>query len=75
MVTVANIEADNGVVHVINAVLIPEDDSSINESNLNSFMDKYLYTIDLLGNKVNKNAYKLTFDIYESGKIIKKLKI
>ena len=75
MVTIANIEADNGVVHVINAVLIPEENSSLNDANFNQINDTYLYTIDLLGNKVYKNSLKLTFDVYKSGKIIKKLKI
>ena len=36
MVTVANIEADNGVVHVINAVLIPDNNSSIIDNDLNN---------------------------------------
>ena len=75
MVTIANIEADNGVVHVINAVLIPEENSSLNDANFNQINDTYLYTFDLLGNKVDKNSLRLTFDVYKSGKIIKKLKI
>ena len=33
MVTVANMEADNGIVHVINAVLIPEDEDCQNDDN------------------------------------------
>ena len=70
MVTVANIEADNGVVHVINAVLIPNT-SSINENIIN---DQYLYTIDLMGRKIKDHNYSnIVIDVYESGQTIKKL--
>jgi hypothetical protein len=70
MVTVANIEADNGVVHVINAVLIPNN-SSINENILN---DEYLYTIDLMGRKIKDDSHSnIIIDVYESGKSIKKI--
>ena len=73
MVTAANIQADNGVVHVINTVLIPDSNSSI--SNYMNH-DEYLYTVDLMGREINKNDHSGIFiDIYKSGKYIKKLVI
>ena len=69
MVTVADIMADNGVVHVIDAVLIPETSSILENHNFDN--DKYLYSIDFLGRKT-KSKIGLIIDIYESGKSIKK---
>tara|TARA_B100000945_G_C20408722_1_gene611453 strand:+ start:133 stop:1044 length:912 start_codon:yes stop_codon:yes gene_type:complete len=69
MVTVADIQADNGVVHVIDAVLIPETSSILENHNFDN--DKYLYSIDFLGRKT-KSKIGLIIDIYESGKSIKK---
>ena len=74
MVTVADIVGDNGVVHVIDAVLLPPTPSNINELKSD---DKIIYTVDILGKIVvgqdNKNM--ILFDIYESGKTIKRLVI
>ena len=70
MVTVADIVADNGVVHVIDAVLLPSSTSTTNVS-LN-FDPSYLYTINILGERVQRNLKnQVLFDVFEDGKIIK----
>jgi len=69
-VIVANIVADNGVVHVIDAVLLPTVTSI---SNINyEIKAKYLYSTNLLGEKVKKNiGNQIVFDIYSNGHIVK----
>ena len=72
-VTAANLEADNGVVHVIDMVLIPADPSSINEFNTT---DIYMYSLNLLGEKVDRNTKgEVVIDIYTNGKTIKRLNL
>ena len=69
-VTVADLVADNGVVHVIDAVLLPSSTSITNVS-LN-FDPSYLYTINILGERVQRNLKnQVLFDVFEDGKIIK----
>ena len=72
-VTAANLEADNGVVHVINMVLIPADPSSINEFNTT---DINMYSLNLLGEKVDRNTKgEVIIDIYTNGKTAKRLNL
>jgi uncharacterized surface protein with fasciclin (FAS1) repeats len=72
LVSTANIETDNGVVHVIDAVLVPAD-LSIEES-LDYSNDVYLYSIDLLGKRINKTVLNtILFDVYSSGRVIKRM--
>ena len=71
MVTVANIETDNGVVHVIDAVLLPAN-LSIDEF-LNVENGQYLYSIDVLGKRIKRTTLnRIIFDIYSSGNVVKR---
>ena len=71
MVTVADIVTDNGVVHVIDAVLIPGV-SAIDDVN-EIYNINYLYSVDILGKKVNRDKRnQIVLDIFENGKIIKR---
>ena len=73
-VSVADIETDNGVVHVIDAVLIPSN-LNINDINLYPSQDDYLYSIDIMGRKItNINTHQIIFDVYTSGKVIKRFR-
>ena len=73
MVTLADIETSNGVVHVIDAVLIPEEGLSINESLRSEDNAEYLYSIDVLGKRVAADSRGIIiFDKYSSGKVVKR---
>ena len=70
-VIVADIVADNGVVHVIDAVLLPTATSVFELNNLDK---EYLYSINILGEKVDRNTInQVVFDIYDSGDVIRRL--
>ena len=68
MVTVADIVADNGVVHVIDAVLLQTTD-------IQEIIDSekvYLYSLNILGEKVNKDIKnQILFNIFSDGSIVK----
>ena len=71
-VTMADIVTDNGVVHVIDAVLVPND-LSINDIITLPSLGNYMYSVDLMGRKVsNIKSNQIVFDIYSSGKVIKR---
>ena len=68
-VTVADIVASNGVVHVINAVLLPPTTALENDR---SVIGEYLYTLNILGERVNKNIKnQLLFNVFSNGSVIK----
>ena len=70
-VIVADLIAQNGAVHVIDAVLLPST-TSVNES-LNLSEPKLLYSLNLLGKKVKKSTEnQIIFDVYSNGSVIKR---
>jgi uncharacterized surface protein with fasciclin (FAS1) repeats len=71
-VIVADIEADNGVVHVIDAV-IETAVNNITEFNTTVENDIYLYSVDITGREINFNTTNtIVLDIYKSGKTVKR---
>ena len=71
-VIVADITADNGVVHVIDAV-IETTVNNIIESSTIVENDLYLYSVDITGREINYNTTNtIVFDIYKSGKTVKR---
>jgi len=71
-VTVADIIADNGVVHVIDAVIETSVNNIIQTSSLIE-NDIYLHSVDITGREINYNtANTIVFDIYKSGKTVKR---
>ena len=71
-VSFADIETDNGVVHVIDAVLVPSD-LNINDLNMLPSQDDFLYSIDIMGRKLtNVLSPQIIFDVYSSGKVVKR---
>ena len=71
-VTTEDIVTDNGIVHIIDAVLVPSNLSTVDATIIQS-QDEYLYSIDMMGRKVNNLLYhQIIFDIYASGKVVKR---
>ena len=70
-VVVADLTADNGVVHVIDMVLTPADPTSIDQ-----YVSKditYMYSLNLLGEKVNRFIKnQIVIDIYSDGSSVKR---
>ena len=68
-----DIVANNGVVHVINAVLISDNEPTTINTFFNEKNVEYLYTINLLGELVDKDSKeKVLVDIYSNGTSIKR---
>lgn len=68
-----DIEADNGVVHIIDMVLIPDTDPTGVETLFEGQDVEYLHTINLLGELVDRNSKeKILVDIYSNGTSIKR---
>ena len=71
MVTLADLTADNGVVHVIDAVLIPTSTSIIDSRSQS--ISEYLYSVNILGKRIARNTLnQIIFDVYNDGNIIKR---
>ena len=73
MVTVVDLVADNGVVHVIDAVLLPPTSTTISELEQTDFVVK---SIDMMGKIVDgkhSRHNKIIIDIYKSGKVAKRM--
>jgi hypothetical protein len=71
-VIVADLQADNGVVHVIDAV-IETTVNNITEFNTTVENDIYLYSVDITGREINFNTTNtIVLDIYKSGKTVKR---
>jgi len=71
LVTVEDNIADNGVVHIIDAVLLPPA-TSIYENMIPSGAS-YLYSVNILGMKVDKYLNnQIIFDVYENGDVIRR---
>jgi uncharacterized surface protein with fasciclin (FAS1) repeats len=69
-VIVADLVADNGVVHVVDAVLLP---TTTSVSELNHLDKEYSYSINILGEKINRNLRnQIIFDVYIDGSITKR---
>jgi uncharacterized surface protein with fasciclin (FAS1) repeats len=69
-VIVADLVADNGVVHVIDAVLLP---TTTSVSELNHLDKEYVYSINILGEKIHRNLRnQIIFDVYIDGSITKR---
>jgi uncharacterized surface protein with fasciclin (FAS1) repeats len=70
-VTLANLVAQNGVVHVIDAVLIPTT-TSVTDI-YNEVGNKYLYSVNLLGERISKGLNnQIVFDVFQNGDVIKR---
>jgi uncharacterized surface protein with fasciclin (FAS1) repeats len=73
-VSTPDIVADNGVIHVIDAVMVPSD-LDIEESLLSIDESEYLYSVDILGKRVAEDTRgMIIFDMYSSGKVVKRIK-
>jgi len=71
MVTVADLIADNGVVHVIDAVLLPPV-TAIND--YDNVEKTYLYSVNILGEKIsNSSKNQIIFNIFKDGSVERKL--
>ena len=69
-VTIADIVAENGVVHVIDAVLLP---SSTVVSEIYELNNKYLHSVNILGKKISRDVKnQIVLDVYSNGNIIKR---
>ena len=66
----ADIVTDNGVVHVMDAVLLT---STTLVSEINELNNKYLHSVNILGKKISRDAKnQIILDIYSNGNIIKR---
>ena len=70
MVTVVDLVGNNGVIHVIDAVLLPNISSQVDIPNSSNI--KYLHTLNILGVEVDDNLKnQLLFRVYSDGSIEK----